>query len=235
MWLTYVKTGRARSKIRHYLKTAHRDEPTALGEKMLGQELRALGVAASDVPVARWKSVLRDSGNRLVKEVYTDIGLGFRLAGVVARRLLSKEHPPHLSDKSIDYEVFGHDMLGNISDSLSRAVVRIATDIGCKAVICSTRYGSTPRLIARLRAKARTYTFTPRKATARRLRLVWGVEAFYVPQTPEEEERADAPLVRELRLAIERELLQPGDRVALISGLSLENPEAANMLRVLEV
>lgn len=99
-WLNHVKTGRARSKIRHYLKTAHRDEPTALGEKMLGQELRALGVAASDVPVARWKSVLRDSGNRLVKEVYTDIGLGFRLAGVVARRLLSKEHPPHLSDKS---------------------------------------------------------------------------------------------------------------------------------------
>ncbi|EXI89588.1 MAG: Bifunctional (p)ppGpp synthase/hydrolase SpoT [Candidatus Accumulibacter regalis] len=91
-WLTHVKTGRARSKIRHYLKTAHVDESTALGEKMLGQELRALGVSAAEVPVARWRSVLRDSGNRLVKEVYTDIGLGFRLAGVVARRLLSKEH-----------------------------------------------------------------------------------------------------------------------------------------------
>jgi len=99
-WLTHVKTGRARSKIRHYLKTAHQDESSALGEKMLSQELRALGVSAAEVPVARWKTVLRDSGNRLVKEVYTDIGLGFRLAGVVARRLLNKEGAPLPADKN---------------------------------------------------------------------------------------------------------------------------------------
>lgn len=98
-WLNFVKTGRARSKIRHYVKTAHHDESTVLGEKMLDEELRALGVAAAEVPVARWKSVLRDSGNKLVKEVYTDIGLGFRLAGVVARRLLTKEKVPQPSDR----------------------------------------------------------------------------------------------------------------------------------------
>ncbi|HNC51494.1 MAG TPA: bifunctional (p)ppGpp synthetase/guanosine-3',5'-bis(diphosphate) 3'-pyrophosphohydrolase [Accumulibacter sp.] len=95
-WLSVVRTGRARSKIRHYLKSVQHDESTALGEKMLDQELRALGVAASDLPVSSWKNVLRDSGNKLIKEVYTDIGLGFRLAGVVARRLLAREEssPP---------------------------------------------------------------------------------------------------------------------------------------------
>jgi guanosine-3',5'-bis(diphosphate) 3'-pyrophosphohydrolase len=93
-WLTSVKTGRARSKIRHYLKSVHHDESTALGEKMLDQELRALGVVASELPVSSWKNVLRDSGNKLIKEVYTDIGLGFRLAGVVARRLLAREDAP---------------------------------------------------------------------------------------------------------------------------------------------
>lgn len=95
-WLSSVKTGRARSKIRHYLKSVQHDESSALGEKMLDQELRALGVAASDLPVSSWKNVLRDSGNKLIKEVYTDIGLGFRLAGVVARRLLAREEssPP---------------------------------------------------------------------------------------------------------------------------------------------
>ena len=98
-WLAHVKTGRARSKIRHYLKTAHSDESTALGEKMLDQELRALGVVASDLPVSSWKSVLRDSGNKLIKEVYTDIGLGFRIAGVVARRLLAREEAPQPTDK----------------------------------------------------------------------------------------------------------------------------------------
>jgi hypothetical protein len=99
-WLSHVKTGRARSKIRHYLKTAHHDESTALGEKMLNQELRALGVVASELPVSSWKNVLRDSGNKLIKEVYTDIGLGFRLAGVVARRLLAREDTPQPADKS---------------------------------------------------------------------------------------------------------------------------------------
>ncbi len=99
-WLSSVKTGRARSKIRHYLKAAHHDESTALGEKMLNQELRALGVAASELPVSSWKNVLRDSGNKLIKEVYTDIGLGFRMAGVVARRLLAREDTPKPSDKS---------------------------------------------------------------------------------------------------------------------------------------
>lgn len=100
-WLIHVKTGRARSKIRHYLKTSRHDESTALGEKMLDQELRALGVAVSDVPVSSWKNVLRDSGNKLIKEVYTDIGLGFRLAGVVARRLLAREEAtPAASDKA---------------------------------------------------------------------------------------------------------------------------------------
>jgi guanosine-3',5'-bis(diphosphate) 3'-pyrophosphohydrolase len=98
-WLAHVKTGRARSKIRHYLKTAHNDESTALGEKMLDQELRALGVVASELPVSSWKSVLRDSGNKLIKEVYTDIGLGFRIAGVVARRLLAREEAPQPTDK----------------------------------------------------------------------------------------------------------------------------------------
>ena len=98
-WLAHVKTGRARSKIRHYLKTAHSDESTALGEKMLDQELRALGVVASELPVSSWKSVLRDSGNKLIKEVYTDIGLGFRIAGVVARRLLAREEAPQPTDK----------------------------------------------------------------------------------------------------------------------------------------
>jgi guanosine-3',5'-bis(diphosphate) 3'-pyrophosphohydrolase len=98
-WLASVRTGRARSKIRHFLKTVQNDESTALGEKMLNQELRALGVAASELPVSSWKNVLRDSGNKLIKEVYTDIGLGFRLAGSVARRLLAREDAPAVTDR----------------------------------------------------------------------------------------------------------------------------------------
>ena len=43
-WLNMVRTGRARSKIRHHLKTMEQDESRAMGEKMLGQALRAEGL-----------------------------------------------------------------------------------------------------------------------------------------------------------------------------------------------
>ncbi|MBK5913207.1 guanosine-3',5'-bis(diphosphate) 3'-pyrophosphohydrolase [Rhodocyclus purpureus] len=97
-WLSYVKTGRARSKIRHFLKTMQHEESAALGETMLDQELRALGVDPADVPVASWDGLVRDAGNKSMKEIHTDIGLGRRLAAVVARRLLAQEGGTHHED-----------------------------------------------------------------------------------------------------------------------------------------
>jgi GTP pyrophosphokinase/guanosine-3',5'-bis(diphosphate) 3'-pyrophosphohydrolase len=90
-WLSYVRTGRARSKIRHFLKAVQHEESAQLGENLLNQELQHLGIAAADVPPASWEELVRDAGNRTMKEIYTDIGLGKRIAAVVARRLLAKE------------------------------------------------------------------------------------------------------------------------------------------------
>jgi guanosine-3',5'-bis(diphosphate) 3'-pyrophosphohydrolase len=67
------------------------EESAILGENLLNQELEHIGVARSDVPMASWDELVRDSGNRSMKEIYTDIGLGKRIAAVVARRLLAKE------------------------------------------------------------------------------------------------------------------------------------------------
>jgi GTP pyrophosphokinase/guanosine-3',5'-bis(diphosphate) 3'-pyrophosphohydrolase len=97
-WLAYVKTGRARSKIRHYLKTMQHDESAALGEHMLNQELRVLGIEPADVPELSWEQLVRGSDHKSLKELYTDIGLGRRLAAVVARRLLAHEDAPHPED-----------------------------------------------------------------------------------------------------------------------------------------
>ena len=91
VWLSYVRTGRARSKIRHFLKQMQHEESAQLGESLLNQELKHLGIGAAGVPTACWEDLVRDSGNRSMKEIYTDIGLGKRIAAVVARRLLAKE------------------------------------------------------------------------------------------------------------------------------------------------
>ncbi|MBI2307157.1 MAG: bifunctional (p)ppGpp synthetase/guanosine-3',5'-bis(diphosphate) 3'-pyrophosphohydrolase [Rhodocyclales bacterium] len=93
-WLSYVRTGRARSKIRHFLKTMQHEESAQLGENLLNQELQHLGIGPAEVPTASWEELVRDSGTRSMKEIYTDIGLGKRIAAVVARRLLAREGAP---------------------------------------------------------------------------------------------------------------------------------------------
>ncbi|HNN45935.1 MAG TPA: bifunctional (p)ppGpp synthetase/guanosine-3',5'-bis(diphosphate) 3'-pyrophosphohydrolase, partial [Azospira sp.] len=90
-WLSYVRTGRARSKIRHFLKTMQHEESAQLDENLLKQELHHLGVESAELPSDAWEDLMRDAGNRSMKEIYTDIGLGKRIAAVVARRLLAKD------------------------------------------------------------------------------------------------------------------------------------------------
>ena len=91
-WLGFVRTGRARSKIRHHLKTLASSESQDLGAKLLSQALRAEGIAQlpPDSPAYHplWDRLLRFSGNKAVPELLMDIGLGKRIATIVAKRLV---------------------------------------------------------------------------------------------------------------------------------------------------
>ncbi|EHR70523.1 (p)ppGpp synthetase, RelA/SpoT family [Burkholderiales bacterium JOSHI_001] len=92
-WLNFVRTGRARSKIRHFLKTMELEESRAMGDKLLAQALRAEGLALpsedpDDAPAAAlWQALTRWSGNRGRSELLADIGLGRKIATIVAKRL----------------------------------------------------------------------------------------------------------------------------------------------------
>ena len=86
-WLQYVRTGKSRSNIRHFLKTMQYEESAGLGERLLDQALRALKGSLAEVEEAAWERVVRDSGARSREELLADIGLGKRLPAVVARRL----------------------------------------------------------------------------------------------------------------------------------------------------
>ena len=92
-WLGFVRTGKARSKIRHHLKTMALTESQDLGEKMLAQALRAEGIERlpddDDLNHATWEKILRFSGNRSRADLLTDIGLGKRIASMVAKRIVT--------------------------------------------------------------------------------------------------------------------------------------------------
>lgn len=93
-WLGFVRTGKARSKIRHYLKTMALTESQELGEKMLAQALRAEGIdrkqLAEDDEAHHliWEKILRFTGNRSRADLLTDIGLGKRIASMIAKRIV---------------------------------------------------------------------------------------------------------------------------------------------------
>lgn len=90
-WLAFVRTGRARSKIRHHLKTMAQTESVELGRKLLAQSLRTEGIdtlpADNEANQALWEKLLRFTGNRQLAELLMDIGLGKRVATIVAKRL----------------------------------------------------------------------------------------------------------------------------------------------------
>jgi len=89
-WLQYVRTGKARANIRHFLKTMQYDESASLGERLLEQALKGLGSSLAEIDEASWERVIRETVGRTKQELLADIGLGKQLAAVVARRLLKR-------------------------------------------------------------------------------------------------------------------------------------------------
>jgi GTP diphosphokinase / guanosine-3',5'-bis(diphosphate) 3'-diphosphatase len=92
-WLAFVRTGRARSKIRHHLKTLAQSESEALGEKLLSQALRAEGIGElppeDEANRTLWDKLLRFSGNKNRADLLVDIGLGKRIASMIGKRVVS--------------------------------------------------------------------------------------------------------------------------------------------------
>ena len=92
-WLNFVRTGRARSKIRHHLKNMEHEESRALGERLLAQALRTEGLLLpspdpnDETAAALWQQLTRWSGNRTRSDLMIDIGLGRKIASIVAKRL----------------------------------------------------------------------------------------------------------------------------------------------------
>ena len=93
LWLNYVATAKARSHIRHFLKTMHFEESVQLGERLLNQALGTFKSALGTVPDAQWNKLLRDANAKSRADVLSDIGLGKRHAVVVARQLLAIRDP----------------------------------------------------------------------------------------------------------------------------------------------
>ncbi|MGX4640564.1 RelA/SpoT family protein [Massilia sp. SYSU DXS3249] len=85
-WLSYVRTGKARSAIRHYLRTVNVNESVELGQELLAGALAARNIDP-ELPPAAIDRLLAESSAKSMDELYADIGIGKRMPALVARHI----------------------------------------------------------------------------------------------------------------------------------------------------
>jgi GTP pyrophosphokinase len=96
LWLNFVVTAKARSHIRHFVKTMHFQESVQLGERLLNQALAGFRSSLGDIREQQWQRLLKESSAKSRQHLLSDIGLGKRLSAVIARQLLSLGSPAPL-------------------------------------------------------------------------------------------------------------------------------------------
>jgi len=91
-WLNFVVTGKARTHIRHALKLQRRSESINLGERLLSKALSGFETSLDKISAERIQQVLTEYHMEYVEDLLEDIGLGNRMAYVIARRLVSHDN-----------------------------------------------------------------------------------------------------------------------------------------------
>ncbi|MGH6780826.1 MAG: RelA/SpoT family protein [Sphingomonadaceae bacterium] len=87
-WASFVTTAKARSAIRQYLRNLKRGEAAELGGRMLNQALEEFELSLKKLPAGRLDEVARSLALKDGRDLLEKIGLGERLARLIARRLL---------------------------------------------------------------------------------------------------------------------------------------------------
>lgn len=87
-WVNFVVTAKARNAIRHYLKNLRQDEAQELGKLLLSQALRPYSMNLRKVTKAKMHALLDELGIADAQTLYEQVGLGERLAPIVAGLLV---------------------------------------------------------------------------------------------------------------------------------------------------
>ncbi|MFB3920770.1 MAG: bifunctional (p)ppGpp synthetase/guanosine-3',5'-bis(diphosphate) 3'-pyrophosphohydrolase [Terriglobia bacterium] len=88
-WLAFVKTSKARNKIKHWINVTQRNQAIEIGRKLLEKEARKFDVTLKKISEEDYQRVSRDYGCTTVDDLYAGLGYG----KFAARHVLSKLTP----------------------------------------------------------------------------------------------------------------------------------------------
>lgn len=86
-WLNFVVTGKARSKIKHYLKKQQREESMELGKRLLEKALHHYDVSLADISEMSLQAIVNTSRLESITHLFEEIGIGNRPAMLVAKQI----------------------------------------------------------------------------------------------------------------------------------------------------
>ncbi len=101
-----------------------------------------------------------------------------------------------------------------VTDVMTMATWRAASEMGVKSIICISRSGFTVRAIARFRPKAKILGFSPEERTVRQLTMSWGAEPILIDRIDDNE----STVQRAVAQAKELGHIRAGDIVAVLGG-----------------
>ncbi len=90
-WLDFVNTAKARTNIRHFLKSLQKTEAIALGQRLLQQSVSQIKGRDVAIPRTKFKKVLDQYHMADQKELLAEIGLGNRNSSLVAKAMYDIE------------------------------------------------------------------------------------------------------------------------------------------------
>jgi pyruvate kinase len=114
------------------------------------------------------------------------------------------------------------------SDAIAAAAHQITDTLGLKAITAWTYSGATAFRIARERPNSTVLALTPKRDTARRLALVWGVH----PVVTKDASDIDDMAFRAAKFAAREGLAGLGERITVVAGVPFGTPGATNLVRI---
>jgi GTP diphosphokinase / guanosine-3',5'-bis(diphosphate) 3'-diphosphatase len=93
-WLNFVRTSRARSKIRHHINFIERGQATEVGRRLLEREARQVGRSLKKIPEADLARVATEYGCAKVDDLFADVGYGKYSARQIISSALGEQVPP---------------------------------------------------------------------------------------------------------------------------------------------